>query len=117
MVTNPLTAMMPEIDRLGRIAYVEEQGLGAAKISSLYSILPDGSERQLIDQLNGYIYAQHGQLMASSWPIVNKPCASHPKYISMIRAPKPKRLSLEGKAVICQRYFHPMGKNCFIAPP
>lgn len=57
MVTNPLTEAMPEIDRKGRIAYVEEQGFGAAKISSLYSIRPDGSDRQLLDQLNGYIYA------------------------------------------------------------
>ena len=55
--SNPLTARMPAIDRHGHIAYVEEQGAGAAKISTLYSIRPDGSDRQLIDQLNGYIYA------------------------------------------------------------
>jgi TolB protein len=48
---------MPVIDRQGRIAYVDEQGTGAAKISTLYSIRPDGSDRQLIDQLKGYIYA------------------------------------------------------------
>ena len=68
--SNPLTAQMPSIDRLGYIAYVEEQGVGAAKISSLYSIRPDGSHRQLIDQLNGYIYAPawsaDGQLLAYS---------------------------------------------------
>lgn len=67
---NPLTAQMPAIDRQGRIAYVEEQGVGAAKISTLYSIRPDGSDRQLIDQLNGYIYAPawsaDGQLLAYS---------------------------------------------------
>lgn len=57
MIANPLTAAMPEIDRKGRIAYVEEQGFGAAKISTLYSIRPDGSDRKLLDQLNGYIYA------------------------------------------------------------
>ena len=55
--SNPLTAQMPVSDRQGRIAYVEEQGIGAAKISTLYSINPDGSDRQVIDQLNGYIYA------------------------------------------------------------
>lgn len=55
--SNPLTAGMPAIDSQGRIAYVEEQGVGAAKISTLYSIRPDGSDRQLIEQLNGYIYA------------------------------------------------------------
>lgn len=67
---NPLAAHMPAIDRQGRIAYVEEQGLGSAKISSLYSIRPDGSDRQLLDQLNGYIYAPawsaDGQLLAYS---------------------------------------------------
>ena len=69
-MNSPLTAKMPEIDRQGRIAYVEEQGAGAAKISSLYSIRPDGSDRQLIDQLNGYLYAPawsaDGQLLAYS---------------------------------------------------
>lgn len=70
IVVNPLTAKMPEIDRAGRIAYVEEQGAGSAKISSLYSIRPDGSDRQLIDELSGYIYAPawsaDGQLLAYS---------------------------------------------------
>ncbi|WP_296236427.1 Xaa-Pro aminopeptidase [Psychrobacter sp. UBA5136] len=67
---NPPTARMPVIDRQGRIAYVEEQGSGAAKISTLYSIRPDGSERQQIDQINGYIYAPAwsagGQMLAYS---------------------------------------------------
>ena len=69
-VVNPLTAKMPPIDRAGRIAYVEEQGAGSAKISSLYTISPDGSDRQLIDELSGYIYAPawsaDGQLLAYS---------------------------------------------------
>ena len=68
--SNPLTAQMPASDRQGRIAYVEEQGLGAAKVSTLYSIRPDGSDRQLLDQLNGYIYAPawsaDGRLLAYS---------------------------------------------------
>ncbi len=70
VVSNPLTASMPKIDRQGHIAYVEEQGAGSAKVSSLYSIRPDGSERTLIDQLSGYIYAPawsaDGQLLAYS---------------------------------------------------
>ncbi|MCD1278834.1 Xaa-Pro aminopeptidase [Psychrobacter sp. CCUG 69069] len=70
VATNPLTARMPAIDRQGYIAYVEEQGVGSAKISTLYRIRPDGSDRQLIDQLNGYIYAPawsaDGQLLAYS---------------------------------------------------
>ncbi len=69
-MSNPLTAQMQAIDRQGRIAYVEEQGIGAAKVSTLYSIRPDGSDRELIDQLNGYIYAPawsaDGQLLAYS---------------------------------------------------
>ena len=68
--SNPLTAQMPAMDRLGRIAYVEEQGFGAAKISSLYTIRPDGNDRQLIEQLNGYIYSpawsMDGKLLAYS---------------------------------------------------
>ena len=69
-VVSPLTAQMPAMDRQGRIAYVEEQGVGAAKISTLYSIRPDGNDRQIIDQLNGYIYAPawstDGKLLAYS---------------------------------------------------
>lgn len=69
-VSSPLTTTMPMIDRHGRIAYVEEQGAGSAKISTLYSIRPDGSDRQMIDQLNGYIYAPawstDGKLLAYS---------------------------------------------------
>lgn len=70
VITHPLTAAMPVIDRQGHIAYVEEQGVGAAKVSTLYSIRPDGSDRQLIEQLNGYIYSPawsaDGQLLAYS---------------------------------------------------
>lgn len=55
--SNALTANMPAIDRQGRLAYVEEQGVGKAKMSTLYSIRPDGSDRQLIEQLNGYLYS------------------------------------------------------------
>ncbi len=69
-VSSSLTAQMPISDRQGRIAYVEEQGGGSAKISTLYSIRPDGSDRQLIEQLNGYIYAPawstDGRLLAYS---------------------------------------------------
>lgn len=55
---NPaLIAAMPAIDRQGRIAYAEEQGVGVNKLSTLYTIHPDGSERQLITSVNGYIYA------------------------------------------------------------
>lgn len=65
-----LTAAMPAIDRQGRIAYVEEQGRGEDKRSSLYLIRPDGSDRQLLTSVNGYIYAPawsaDGQMLAYS---------------------------------------------------
>ena len=79
VINNPLTIGMPAIDRQGYIAYIEEQGVGAAKVSTLYRIRPDGSERQLIDQLNGYIYAPawsaDGQLLAYS----KQAARQHPK--------------------------------------
>lgn len=69
-ITNPIVSQMPLTDKNGLIAYVEEEGIGAAKVSSLYTIRPDGSERQQIDQINGYIYAPawsaDGQLLAYS---------------------------------------------------
>lgn len=78
-MNNPLTIGMPAIDRQGYIAYVEEQGVGAAKVSTLYRIRPDGSRRQLIDQLNGYIYAPtwsaDGQMLAYS----KQAARQHPK--------------------------------------
>lgn len=67
---NALMASMPMIDRQGYIAYVEEQGVGAAKVSTLYIVRPDGSDRQRLQQLNGYIYSPawsaDGQLLAYS---------------------------------------------------
>ena len=78
-MNNPLTIGMPAIDRQGYIAYVEEQGMGAAKVSTLYRIHPDGSGRQLIDQLTGYIYAPawsvDGQVLAYS----KQAARQHPK--------------------------------------
>ena len=111
MVTNPLTAMMPEIDRLGRIAYVEEQGLGAAKISSLYSILPDGSERQLIDQLNGYIYAPawsaDGKQLAYSKQALRQP----PKIYIYDTRTQAQTLVVGGKGSHLSAVFSPDGQK------
>lgn len=79
VMNNPLTIGMPAIDRQGYIAYIEEQGVGAVKVSTLYRIRPDGSEREMVDQLNGYIYAPawsaDGQLLAYS----KQAARQHPK--------------------------------------
>lgn len=56
-ISPTLTANMPQIDRQGKIAYVEEQGSGTNKISALYIIRPDGSGRTLLTSVNGFIYA------------------------------------------------------------
>lgn len=67
---SPLTDNMSAIDRQGHIAYIEEKGVGAAKVSTLYSIRPDGTGRQIITQLGGYLYSPawsaDGQLLAYS---------------------------------------------------
>ncbi|WP_367110775.1 Xaa-Pro aminopeptidase [uncultured Psychrobacter sp.] len=70
IIVDPLTANMPIVDRQGRIAYVEELSAGSAIISSLYTLNPDGSDRRLLDQINGFIYApawsKDGKLLAYS---------------------------------------------------
>lgn len=70
VASNPLTQSMPAIDREGQIAYVEEQNAGSARVSSLFILNPDGRDRRLIDEVNGYIYAPawsaDGKLLAYS---------------------------------------------------
>jgi TolB protein len=108
---NPLTAQMPAIDRQGRIAYVEEQGVGAAKISTLYSIRPDGSDRQLIEQLNGYIYAPawsaDGQLLAYSKQVPRQ----HPKIYIYDRKRNSHNLVVNAEGSNLSPSFSPDGKK------
>ena len=110
-VSNPLTARMPAIDRQGRIAYVEEQGFGAAKISTLYSIRPDGSDRQLIDQLNGYIYAPawsaDGQMLAYS----KQAARQHPKIYIYDRKSKTQNLIVDAEGSNLSASFSPDGQK------
>ncbi|WP_201629485.1 PD40 domain-containing protein [Psychrobacter maritimus] len=109
--SNPLTARMPAIDRQGRIAYVEEQGFGAAKISTLYSIRPDGSDRQLIDQLNGYIYAPawsaDGQMLAYS----KQAPRQHPKIYIYERKSNAQHLIVDAEGSNLSASFSPDGQK------
>ena len=109
--SNPLTARMPAIDRQGRIAYVEEQGSGAAKISTLYSIRPDGSDRQLIDQLNGYIYAPawsaDGQMLAYS----KQAPRQHPKIYIYERKSNAQHLIVDAEGSNLSASFSPDGQK------
>ncbi|MEN6671244.1 Xaa-Pro aminopeptidase [Psychrobacter sp. B38] len=110
-VSNPLTARMSAIDRQGRIAYVEEQGVGTAKISTLYSIRPDGSDRQLIDQLTGYIYAPawsaDGQQLAYS----KQAPREHPKIYIYDRNRKTQQLVVNSEGSNLSASFSPDGQK------
>ena len=109
--SNPLTAAMPAIDRRGHIAYVEEQGVGAAKISTLYTIRPDGSDRQLIDQLTGYIYAPawsaDGQYLAYS----KQAPREHPKIYIYERKSNNKQLVVDSEGSNLSASFSPDGQK------
>lgn len=109
--SNPLTAAMPAIDRQGHIAYVEEQGVGAAKISTLYTIRPDGSDRQLMDQLTGYIYAPawsaDGQYLAYS----KQAPREHPKIYIYERKSNNKQLVVDSEGSNLSASFSPDGQK------
>ncbi|MDV2860736.1 hypothetical protein R0I52_08440 [Psychrobacter sp. CAM01] len=113
--SNPLTAAMPAIDRQGHIAYVEEQGVGSAKVSTLYSIRPDGSDLQRIDQINGYIYAPawsaDGQQLAYSKQAPNQ----HPNIYIHDRNRDTHNLVVNAQGSICLPRFHQMAIICYIA--
>ena len=109
--SNPLTAAMPAIDRQGHIAYVEEQGVGSAKVSTLYSIRPDGSDRQRIDQINGYIYAPawsaDGQQLAYS----KQAPREHPKIYIYDKSSKTRNLVVNAEGSNMSASFSPDGHH------
>lgn len=111
MIASPLTANMPVIDRQGYIAYVEEHGVGKAKISTLYSIRPDGSDKTLIDQLNGYIYAPawsaDSQLLAYS----KQAALQHPKIYIYDRASRTINLVVNSNGSNLSAAFSPDGRQ------
>ena len=108
---NPLTAAMPAIDRSGHIAYVEEQGMGANKISTLYVIRPDGSERQQLAQLSGYIYSPawsaDGQYLAYSKQALRE----SPKIYIYDRKHQSHRLLVGGQGSNLSATFAPDGQT------
>ncbi len=110
-ISNPLTAQMSALDRQGHIVYVEEQGVGTAKISTLYSIRPDGSDRQLIDQLNGYLYAPawsaDGQMLAYS----KQAPREHPKIYIYDRKSKARHLIVNVEGSNLSASFSPDGQK------
>jgi len=110
-ISNPLTAQMSALDRQGHIAYVEEQGVGTAKISTLYSIRPDGSDRQLIDQLNGYLYAPawsaDGQMLAYS----KQAPREHPKIYIYDRKSNARHLIVNAEGSNLSASFSPDGQK------
>lgn len=110
MDSNPLTAAMPAIDRQGHIAYVEEQGVGSAKVSTLYSIRPDGRDRRLIDQINGYIYAPawsaDGQQLAYS----KQAPREHPKIYIYDKSSKTRNLVVNAEGSNMSASFSPDGQ-------
>jgi TolB protein len=110
-MSHAFTSQMPVIDRQGRIAYVEEQGFGAAKISSLYSIRPDGSDRQLIEQLNGYIYSPawsaDGKLLAYS----KQQLRQSPKIYIYDRHKQTRNLIVNNKGSNLSATFSPDGQK------
>lgn len=108
--SNSLTAAMPAIDRQGHIAYVEEQGVGSAKVSTLYSIRPDGSDRQRIDQISGYIYAPawsaDGQQLAYS----KQAPREHPKIYIYDKSSKTRNLVVNAEGSNMSASFSPNGQ-------
>ncbi|MGO2020510.1 Xaa-Pro aminopeptidase [Psychrobacter sp.] len=111
VIKHSLTAQMPTIDRQGHIAFVEEQGSGRDKVSSLYSISPDGSDRQLIDQIHGYIYAPtwsaDGELLAYSKQAVRQ----HPKIYVYTHSTRTRRLIVDAEGSNLSASFSPDGEK------
>jgi TolB protein len=102
---------MSAIDRQGYIAYVEEQGFGAAKVSTLYSIRPDGSDRQLIDQLKGYIYAPAWSA-DGKWLAYSKQSArQHPKIYLYDKSSNTRNLVVNAEGSNMSASFSPDGQN------
>lgn len=110
-IANPIVNQMPVSDKNGLIAYVEEEGIGAAKVSSLYTIRPDGSNRELIDRLNGYIYAPSWSFDGAKLAYSKQVMRETPKIFIYDKATKSSKLTVSNKGSNLSAAFSPDGQK------
>ncbi|WP_227677459.1 Xaa-Pro aminopeptidase [Psychrobacter ciconiae] len=110
-IANPIVNQMPIIDKNGLIAYVEEEGIGASKVSSLYIIRPDGSNRELIDRLNGYIYAPSWSFDGTRLAYSKQAMREAPKIFIYDKASKSSKLMVSNKGSNLSAAFSPDGQK------
>nr|WP_169392296.1 PD40 domain-containing protein [Psychrobacter ciconiae] len=110
-IANPIVNQMPIIDKNGLIAYVEEEGLGSAKVSSLYTIRPDGSNRELIDRLNGYIYAPSWSFDGAKLAYSKQAMREAPKIFIYDKASQSSKLTVSNKGSNLSAAFSPDGQK------
>lgn len=110
-IANPIVNQMPVSDKNGLIAYVEEAGVGAAKVSSLYTIRPDGSNRELVDRLNGYIYAPSWSFDGSKLAYSKQAMREAPKIFIYDKTSKSSKLTVSNKGSNLSAAFSPDGQK------
>lgn len=110
-IANPIVNKMPMSDKNGLIAYVEEEGVGAAKVSSLYTISPDGSNRELVDRLNGYIYAPSWSFDGSKLAYSKQAMREAPKIFIYDKTSKSSKLTVSHKGSNLSASFAPDGQK------
>lgn len=110
-IANPIVNQMPVSDKNGLIAYVEEEGIGAAKVSSLYTIRPDGSNRELIDRLNGYIYAPSWSFDGAKLAYSKQAMREAPKIFIYDKTSKSSKLTVSHKGSNLSASFAPDGQK------
>lgn len=110
-IANPIVNKMPMSDKNGLIAYVEEAGVGAAKVSSLYTISPDGSNRELVDRLNGYIYAPSWSFDGSKLAYSKQAMREAPKIFIYDKTSKSSKLTVSHKGSNLSASFAPDGQK------
>jgi len=110
-MVNPVVNQMPLMDKNGLIAYVEEEGVGASKVSSLYTISPDGSHRELIDRLNGYIYSPSWSADGAKLAYSKQAMREAPKIFIYDKATKSSKLTVSNNGSNLSAAFSPDGQK------